>query len=399
MSVIFNGYRRPSGKVGIRNFVAVLPAIHLANELSDRMANKVDGVVKLLHNFEESFLGIDKERGIKSVVGLGASPNVYAVLVVGVHCESITAEEIAKRINEAGGNAYSITITRERNYEQTLEEGVALLRKLIAEADEQKREPCDVSELIVGVRCGGSGAISAISSNAATGAAVDLVIQHGGTAIFSETAELIGADKILAKRAKTPEVAKKLFKTVQNMQDKICAYGVDILGSEPTKFNLDQGLTTIEEKSMGAIVKSGTTPLIDVLEYAAAPTRGPGLYFMDSSVQSPILFAGMIAAGCHLQLFSYGGGFAARSRNLTTYPSNIKTYPVIKIMGSTNDDVAIPYFDIYAGDIIRGEKSIEEVGKELFNKIISIASGEETFTDQAVSYTEMIQLYADGLLM
>lgn len=399
MTENFRGYVRPSGRVGIRNHVAVLPAIQGANELAHMMARQVPGVVELLHNFGSRFVGLDKIRGVKSVVGLGASPNVYAVLVVGINCESVSVEELVTMINANGGNAYGIKITREKTYEQVLEEGVELLKKLCAEAEVQERKLCRVSDLTVAVRCGGSGAISAISSNGAVGAAVDLLVDRGATVIFSETAELIGADEKLAQRAATPEVAKQLRSCVARMQEKIRSHGVDILGSEPSQFNIDQGLTTIEEKSMGAIIKSGSRPLVGVLEYADRPQNGPGLYFMDGSAQSPILFAGMIAAGAQLLLFSYGGGFAARCRNLTTFPTNVKTFPAIKIMGSCDDDVAKPYFDIYAGDIIRGTESVEQVGGRLYEKTLAIASGELTYTDKNISYNEMFQLYSDGLLM
>ena len=395
MKQSFEGFVRDSGHVGVRNYVAVLPAVQGANELAYMMAREVDGVIDLRHNFGARFVGTDRERSIRSVVGLGANPNLYAVLVVGISCEVVSVEEIASRINDLGGNAYSIKITKEKCYEQVLEEGIEILRKLAAEASMMKRHTCSVSQLTVAVRCGGSGAISAISSNAA----VDILIDNDATVIFSETAELIGAEKELAKRAISPTVSQKLLEVFNRMESKIQSYGVDILGSEPSKFNIDQGLTTIEEKSIGAIVKSGSRPLVDVLEYAYLPTSGAGLYFMDGSAQSPMLFAGMIAAGAHMILFSYVGGFAARCRNLTTFPTNIKSFPAIKVLGSCDDDIAKPYFDVYAGDIIRGIDSVEQIGKRIYDKVLSIASGELTYSDRNISYSEMFQLYSDGLLM
>jgi altronate dehydratase large subunit len=395
----FQGYKRPSGQAGIRNYVAVLPAIQCANELCYSMAEQVEGVFALLHNFACIHIGPDKERGHKSVVGLGASPNIFAVLVVGLGCEPVSASLITAEINSAGGNAICISIAEDTSYENVLAEGVEILRRLMAEASKLEREPCDLSLLTVGLRCGGSGAISALSSNAAVGAAADLLAANGAKAIFSETAEIIGADKVLARRAATPEVADKLFRTVRRMLDKITAAGIDILGVEPNTGNIKQGLTTIEEKSLGAIIKSGTTPLIDVLEYTERPAKGPGVYFMDGSGMSPALFTGMICGGAQLQIFSFGGGLEARMHNLTTYSGNLKILPVVKIMGSIADDVAIPYFDVFAGEIIRGKKTIDEVGYELYMKIIAVASGEETFTEKNVKYYEMIQIYADSLIM
>ena len=275
----FNGYKRPSGQAGIRNHVAVLPAIQCANELCYSMAEQVEGVFALLHNFACIHIGPDKERGHKSIVGLGASPNIYAVLVVGLGCEPVSASLITNEINSAGGHAICISLTEDQGYEKVLADGVDILHRLMNEASKLERESCELSLLTVGIRCGGSGAISAISSNAAVGAAADLLVSNGAKAIFSETAEIIGADKVLAKRAQTPEVADKLLKTVRRMLDKITAAGIDILGIEPNTGNIKQGLTTIEEKSLGAIIKSGTTPLIDVLEYAERPAKGPGVVF------------------------------------------------------------------------------------------------------------------------
>ena len=257
--------------------------------------------------------------------------------------------------------------------------------------------PC--IKLTIAVRCGGSGAVSAISSNAATGSAADRLIAAGARVIFSETAELIGAESIVSKRVVSEEVAEKLCGKIRDMVKKINDYGVDILGSEPSYGNIKQGLTTIEEKSMGAIAKTGTTPLVDVLEYAQAPTGGAGLYFMDGSSLSPLLYTGMMAAGAQIQIHSYGGGLCARSRNLSTYPSSIPMYPVIKIMGSTHDDCAIPYFDVFAGDIVRGTRSIHDVGQELYDEVLAVASGKATFTEREITYREMLQFYADGLVM
>lgn len=395
----FLGYMRRNGKVGVRNCVVVLPAIQCANELAYRMAGYVDGVIPLLHNFSCGFLGTDKERSRKSVIGLGANPNVFAVLVVGLGCEPISAEYFANEINRLGGNAAYVSISQDKTYEEVLEEGVEILKSFADQAAEQKRTSCDVSNLTVAVRCGGSGAISAISSNAAVGVAVDQFIEEGATVIFSETAELIGAEEDISKRAKSKDVAEKLHKCIQEMSDKIKRHGINILGSEPSYGNIKQGLTTIEEKSMGAIAKSGSKPLIDVLEYATVPAKGAGLYFMDGSSLSPQLYTGMIAAGAQLQLHSFGGGFCARSRNLSTYPSNIPIFPIIKVMGSTHDDCALPYFDVFAGEIILGRKSISDIGQEIFHEVLEVASGKKTFTEREISYREMLQFYSEGLVM
>ena len=393
----FMGYKREKRRAGIRNYVAVLPTIECANEPAFNLASEMPEVVALRHNFSCGYMGEDKVLARKSLIALGSSPNVYGVVVFGVSCEPFSADELANEINLAGGNAYAVSITDDTTYEEALDKAREILKRLLQEASQQKRVPCDISELTVAVRCGGSGAVSAISSNLATGTAVDMLIDEGATVLFSETPELIGCPERVANRAVSAEIAEKLYAAVKRATDKITAAGVDILGSEPGYGNIKQGLTTIEEKSLGAIIKSGTRPLIDVLRYGEKCESGPGLYFVDAPTHSSVLFVGMICAGAQLQVFSFGGGFPARSRNLDNFPSNLKIYPVVKIMGSIDDDVAKPYFDVYAGSMLRGELSAAQAGRILHDKILSVASGEATFIESNIKYSEMIQMYSNGL--
>ena len=174
--------------------------------------------------------------------------------------------------------------------------------------------------------------------------------------------------------------------------------GVDILGSEPTQGNILSGLTTIEEKSLGAISKSGTSVLRGVLDYAQ-PQCERGLFFVDGTTQASQLFVGMFASGAQIQIFSYGGGYPARFRYLPSYPPGMKPLPVIKVLGSSDDASEKEHFDVYAGDIVTGTESVESVGNRIYSLILEIASGKETYTDAHSEYHEMIQLYADGLLM
>jgi altronate dehydratase large subunit len=269
---------------------------------------------------------------------------------------------------------------------------------MVTKASEVEREKCDMADLTVGIKCGGSGSVSAIASNPATGQAADLLVEEGGRVIFSETAEVIGAEHVLAERAVSEKVRKKLLKSVDRMKRKIADYGVDILGSEPTKGNIAGGLTTIEEKSLGAIIKGGNSPLVGVLEYAERPSS-PGLYFMDGTTQASQLFMGMFAAGAQIQVFSFGGGLPARFRGLPSYPCGIPVFPVIKVLGNPEDIEEKEYFDIYAGDIISGRMSVKEAGKSIFNEFVSVASGKMTITEDRTGYRELLQIYADGLLM
>ena len=394
----FAGYRRPDGSVGVRNYVAVLPTIGCAKEIAHRIAGGVPGVVPLLHNHACIRVGKDAERARKTLIGIGKNPNIHSLLLVGLGCEPVPARELCREIAVSGKEVRYVEVDGDGGYDAAVEKGISILRELQKKAGQEKRTQCDVSSLKIGIKCGGSGAVSAIASNPSVGRAADLLVSQNGIVMFTETAELIGAEKVFAARGRTPQVEQKVLDAVQRMKDEIARGGVDILGSEPTKGNIANGLTTIEEKSLGAIAKGGTTPVVDVLEYAQEP-REPGLYFMDGTTQASQLFLGMFAAGAQIQIFSFGGGTPARIRGLPSYPPGLKTLPVIKVLGSSDDEQEAPFFDIYAGNILKGTESIQEVGKRIFEKILRVAEGEDTITENASDYQEMLQVYADGLLM
>ena len=199
---------------------------------------------------------------------------------------------------------------------------------------------------------------------------------------------MIGAQNVLAERACCEEVKVRLLDKVDALLAKVKQNGVDILGSEPTQGNILSGLTTIEEKSPGAISKSGTSVLRGVLDYAQPPSE-PGLFFVDGTTQASQLFVGMFASGAQIQIFSYGGGFPARFRYLPSYPPGMKPLPVIKVLGSSDDVSEKEHFDIYAGDIVTGTESVESVGNRIYSLILDIASGTGR-TPMCTEYHEMI---------
>lgn len=396
--MIFQGYKRKNGPSGVRNSVIVLPTIGCANEMAHRIAKEVPSSVPMLHNHACIRAGLDALRARTTLEGIVTNPNVHSALIVGIGCEPIKASELAEVMRAAGKQVYCVTLDECGKYEALIEKGVACLRELSAQAALQERESCPVSELTIGIKCGGSGTVSAIASNPSVGNAADIIIHNGGKVVFTETAELIGAEQVLSKRAATEEVREKLLRMVQNMKDDIERYGVDILGSEPTQGNIKSGLTTLEEKSLGAIIKSGTCPLSGVLDYGQKPA-GSGLYFMDGTTQASQLMLGMTAVGAQIHLFSFGGGLPARFRGLPSYPPGIKILPVIKVLGSCDDEDEKEHFDIYAGDILKGTESITDVGSRIFDLILQVASGQKTYTEKQTGYNEMLQIYANGLLM
>jgi altronate dehydratase large subunit len=395
---IFSGYRRTKGAPGVRNSVIVLPTIGCANEMAHRIAKAVPLSIPMLHNHACIRAGKDALRARLTLEGIGANPNVHSALIVGIGCEPVKAADLAATIREQGKDVRYVSLDECGTYERLIEKGISLLEELVSGSAVQRREFFPVSELTIGIKCGGSGTVSAIASNPTVGRAADIIISHGGKAVFTETAELIGAEHVLAKRAADSAVKERLLRMVQDMKDEIERYGVDILGSEPTQGNIKSGLTTLEEKSLGAIIKSGTCPLSGVLEYGHKP-KNSGMYFMDGTTQASQLMLGMTAAGAQIHLFSFGGGLPARFRGLPSYPPGIRILPVIKILGSCDDEDEKDHFDLYAGNILKGTESIADAGSRLYDLILDVASGKPTYTESRTDYDEMLQIYANGLLM
>jgi altronate dehydratase large subunit len=228
------------------------------------------------------------------------------------------------------------------------------------------------------------------------GWAVDQIIDGGGTAVFSETAELIGAEHIVARRGATPEVKQKLLEAVSRTDKRIFEAGVDILGSEPTPGNIKGGLTSIEEKSLGAIAKSGTRPLSGVLDWGQR-LPGKGLYFMDSSANTPQVALGVAAAGAQMMTFGYGGGLPSRFRGMPASSlGNLPMLPIIKIVSSPHVRSELDYFDVYAGTIIEGLESVPQVGQRLLDEILAVASGKPSKVELAPRYREVLEMWRVG---
>ena len=302
---------------------------------------------------------------VRTLTGVGLNPNVASTLLVGVGCESVPLNRIADGIARSGRWVEVVTIQEAGSHRKAIERGVRIAREMAHEASKLRRKPFDASHLTIAVKCGGSDATSGIASNPAVGRAMDMLVKEGGTVIFSETTELIGAEHILARRAVNEEVAKRIYGIVNRMYERIRAEGVDIRGSEPTPANIRGGLTTIEEKSLGAIAKGGTSPIQGVLEYGERP-NGKGLYIMDSTANTPELIMGFISAGAQIMIFSMGGGLPAKLLAMPAYTGKA-IIPILKVTGNPEGFEAVrEYFDIYAGTIIEGRETIEEVGRRIF---------------------------------
>ena len=268
---------------------------------------------------------------------------------------------------------------------------------MITQASQITRKPCDLSYLTVGLKCGGSATISSLAGHPSVGRVIDSLISHGGRAIFTETTEIMGAEQVLARRAVNDEVRKRLIEVVARCENAIKDYGVDIRGTQPTPGNVKSGLTTIEEKSLGGIVKIGKAPLHGVLEYGEKPET-KGLFFMDSSAWASILFLGMAAAGAQMFIFSVGGGLPAMFRS-NPGAGGLPIVPMMKVVGDPNVKDELEYFDIYAGNIIEGEETIDQVGSRFFEELINVASGKLTKLETRSGYREILDMYATGPIM
>ena len=395
----FMGYPRPDGSAGARNYIAVIPAVQCGNELADRIASEVGGIVVALpHNGACVNVKPDKDMIERTLVGLGCNPNVAGAIVVGVGCDGIPADSISDGIARSGKPVELVTIEREGNYENALAKGVHTAKQMAADASLLKREAFDISHLTFASKCTGSTPASIMACNPAVGWAADALVEQGGTFIFSETAEIIGAEHLLARRGETEEVSRRIVAMATRMEGRIKATGVDIRGSQPVPGNIRGGMTTLEEKSLGAIAKSGKSKIHGVLEWSERPTE-PGMYFMDGSANTPQIFLGFAAAGAQVQSLNYGAGLPTMLHNYTVAVGGIPVVPVLKIFSSPQDIAQQDYFDVYAGTIIEGRETVPEVGQRILQEIAAVASGKPARQEMSSRYREMLVMYYTGPLL
>nr|WP_253957953.1 UxaA family hydrolase [Metabacillus halosaccharovorans] len=364
----FLGYRRHDGKVGVRNHVLILPTITCATQAAKQITELVHGTVSFIHQHGCAQVGVDYEQTFRTYVGLGLNPNVYGVVVLGLGCETHQARSVAGEIAKTGKRVEMVSIQDHGGTLSAIAEGAKAATKLVQEASAQMREWCDFSELIIGTECGGSDACSGLSANPAVGVVSDMIVEKGGTAILAETTELIGAEHLLANRAKNDRVAKRAYEIIEAMENRSILMGVDIRTGNPSPGNIKGGLSSLEEKSLGAANKAGTSQLNEIIDYAEAPTE-KGLVWMDTPGHDIEQLTGMVAGGAQVVLFTSGRGT----------PTGSPIAPVIKI--STNTPMfkrMSENMDLDAGTIIDGKETVEDVGKRIFDEIGMVCSGKLT---------------------
>lgn len=366
----FMGYKRPDGAVGIRNYVLIMPGVQCSSVAARKIVEQVPGTKYLYNNAGCAQTGPDTAETLEVLTGLLANGNVYGALIVGLGCETTTKsmymEAVAKKTNKP---VFYLGLQEEGGVRRTVEKGAAIARKLVAEAEQLQREEIDISELILGLECGGSDPTSGISANTVLGHTTDMLLDMGGTAIISETSEAIGCEHILRERGKTPEIGEKLYKMVTDWSDMVYEQsGINVRSINPSPGNIASGLTTLAEKSLGCIHKSGSKPFEDVLAPGEKPAA-KGLYYMNTTAYDCGSTTAKVGGGAQLVAFTSGMG----------NPMGSPVAPVIKITG--NHDTYIRLEDMIDFDTsanISGDKTAEQLAEELMNYILRVCNGEET---------------------
>lgn len=381
----FMGYRRKDGKAGTRNHVAVIPAVVCASEVVENIVYSTQMTQGILHHQGCCQTPPDLERITDCLIKIGENPNVGAALIVSLGCEGVYVDRLEEAVRATGKPVERINIQELGGTSAAISEGINKAQKLALDITGLQREPVDFSEFVMGIKCGASDTTSGIASNPAIGYVADKIVDLGGTVIFGETTEFIGAEHILQRRAKDQHVSGEIKRIVDEMENRAKAIGVDMRKGQPTPGNIEGGLSTIEEKSLGAIVKSGTKTIEGVIGYTEVP-GGKGLWIKDSPGREIELLSGMAVGGAQAILFSTGRGA----------PQGFPVVPVMKICGNpVTYERMIRDMDVNAGLIVTGEKSIEEVGEETFAKLVAVSSGEMT-KGEAIKYTRSMDFYTLG---
>jgi altronate dehydratase large subunit len=373
MDGTFEGYRRPDGRIGVRNYVAVIPTSVAASAVATAVADEVGAWARATpHQLGTSQPDAAQRQTERVLVGIGQNPNVGGALVVELGTEDIDVEDVADRIAADGTTVETLTIRDAGGTEAALGEGETRLHRLNDEIKHARREEADVAELVFGVECGGSDATSGIAANPGVGAACDRLVEAGGTACFSETPEFIGAEHILADRCVDDETRERLLDRVDSREAMAELMGVDLRGAQPTPGNQEGGLTTIEEKSLGAISKGGTTPVRGIVDYAEDLPVGGGLVLMDTPGYDVESVVGKVAGGAQVVAFTTGRG------STTGNP----IAPVIKVTGNPQTwEKMSNNIDVNAGTVFGGE-SIDSVGERVFETLVDVANGRQTESER-----------------
>ena len=381
-SLDLHGYRREDGRVGVRNHVVVLPVDDISNAACESVANNVKGTMALPHSYGRLQYGEDLALHFRTMIGTGANPNVAAVIVIGI--EENWTKRIAEGIAATGKPVAAFSIEGFGDFE-TVRRASWKAQEFVQWASEKRREPVGLRELVVSIKCGESDTTTGLASCPTVGAAVDRLVDGGATVFFGETSELTGGEHLIADRMATPELKERFQRIYDDYVELIETQSEDLLGSQPTQGNIAGGLSTIEEKALGNIEKTGTKEVIGVLKPAEAPQNGPGLYFMDSSSAAAEHVTLMGAGGAVLHMFPTGQG------NVIGNP----IVPVIKVSGNPNTvRTMAEHIDVDVSGLLSREITLPEAGGLMMEYLARTANGRVTAAE-ALGHREftMTKLY------
>jgi altronate dehydratase large subunit len=363
MSRHFRGFRRPDGSVGIRNHLAVISCQASVNAITRRIAESC-GAQPVLHDHESFEAGPDAPMVFRSLTGLANHPNTAAAVLVCIDRRS--AERIADCVAD---KAISVIALEETGGARAaVQRGIDAAERLQGPLRSWQRIEVDASELRVGLKCGGSDSMSALSCNPALGVACDMLVDEGGTCVLTETSGIYGAEFVLAQQASDEAVASRIYEIVDRVENEARRLGKSLAEGNPSPGNIEGGLTTLAEKSLGTVKKCGSRPIRDVIDFGA-PITQRGVIIMDTPGLDVYSVSGPVAGGAQIVAFTTGRGS----------PLGAPLSPVQKIIGNPNNFERLRHnMDINAGTIITGEHTLEEVGAQIFEQWLQIASGTET---------------------
>ena len=379
----FWGYRRKEGRPGIRNHVLILPTCACGSESARIIASQVKGAVNIVFNTGCSDVEANTNMNQKVLTGFACNPNVYGVVIIGLGCETVPHNKLRDKIQAMTSKpVVSFSIQEEGGTLKTIEKGVRAARNMASMATMQQKELFDISELYLGIECGGSDATSGIASNPAVGTLSDLLVDMGATTVMSESIEWIGGEHVLAKRAASPAIHNQIIQICKDYEEHLKAAGQDCRAGQPTPGNKQGGLSTLDEKSLGCIRKGGTRPIVEVLEQAVAPSKH-GAVVMDTAGYDISSVTSMVASGCNAVIFTTGRG---------TCTGNAIA-PVLKVTANAHTYQWMEdNMDIDLSPLIRGEKTYEQMGEDMLSELLSICNGKLTkaeaygFSDIAVDH-------------
>ena len=363
---MLTGYQRSTGKWGFRNHVLILPLHQMLSAIAREIESTAPGCVAVSHDWAQ-LPEKDQDRILHTISGVPANPNLF--VTIALRLGTPIEDQLLQMARAKGAtNIIEISLSNEKSLNQLRDTTTKIALEQLALAKQQVRTPTPISAINLGLECGGSDAYSGITANPALGVASDKLVEQGATSILAETMEILGAEHLLAKRAITPAVGQQIIDVVARYEKSITYEGIDIRGAQPSRGNIEGGLSTLEEKSLGAAKKAGNAQFTGVLDFADQPTKA-GLYFMDTPGHDIEQLTAFAAAGVNITVFTTGRGT----------PTGSAVMPTIKVATNTQMANALAdLIDMNSGTIADGTQTLEENGQQIYELIIKVANGQLT---------------------